>query len=728
MKQTLKKNNVLFIIAILSVLGLGILSYLTVLNFSYENEERYIATCNEGITSELETSMKYGKSLESYYGIESVLKDAAEMLGNDCILCLTGKDGEILAASLETTVNMSEYRELKQDILDPDGERAGSLYTYYPNSYILESLLPARNRAIAEMPVFLLFLIAVCTYLSFARNFSTHRLINVVLILIIAEGVFFTFNYQGCFHRAAEKNARSVASYVASSLNDLLEKGVALEDISDLDDYLIQEAAQNPSIQEIIIFSDEEEIKSEHYFAYDLFDSGKKLGIVFQVDEQNIRQNVMNMILTFAATIILLVIIMRESLVLSEIDETRKNGQLEARSKESYETLAKAIRYGNFLSVTFDYICLSFSALMIREWNQGIFGISPAFAAALSISICSVADILGMLSMPSIGKKIKPKRIMLISALLLLVCNAACFFTTSTLIVVLMRFFFFFFTSGVKQVRNTIISQGYTTEEQRNANLTANNNGVIGGILCGMGLGSVLAGVFGYGSTFLAAAIGNFLYLGFESRYLPWNMLAENTPHTTKQDQRNLAVRISSLLKSPSAWKVMVLVVVPQYFLLMVIVCLIPAHIQGARMPGVVLTYSNLINGLAGLYLGERLFQLLGRRFKLTSIMGMMLLVGAIAMFILNIPVAGILFVLISAALTGFVDGIGTPVATDLFMENRDVLAKLDETESLMLYSLIGSGVMTAAPFILEFCAHMAVWLILVALILTVAGVYVLRS
>ena len=722
MKQALRKNLVLLVIALVSTIGLCALSCLTILDYTYENEERYIISCNEGIIEELETSLRYGKSLESYYGIETVLSKEAELL-EDAVLLIEDADGEMLASSSQETILFSDWKTVVQEIRGEDGQTAGKLYTYYPRKPVLDSLRKDFIVSLAASLLCWLLLAAACMLLGF-KGWPVARLIHVVVIFIVAQGIFLTVLFQPRFREAAEKNALSVASYVSSSMDSLLDKGVSLEEISDLEEYLEQKASDNPSIREIAILPSGEAVEADHYYSFDLEGSGKKMVIFFMVDEQNIRQNVINMALTFIATIILVLIVMRESLTISEMAEFRRSGQFGTRSRESFQSLAKAIRYGNFLSVTFDYMCLSFSAMLIRQWNQGIWGSSASFAAALSISICSAADILGMLCMPYLGRKIRTKHIMGISAVLLLVCNAACFFTASTLVVVVMRFFSGLATAGIKQVRNTVISQGCTNEEQRNANLTASNNGVIGGILCGMGLGSVLAGVFGYGATFLAAAIGNGLYLIFESRFLPWELLEGNqVSHAERKG--NLAVRVGGVMKNPSVWLVTLLVSVPQYFMLMVIVCLIPAHIQVTQMPGVVLTYSNLINGLAGLYLGEKLFSGLQKKFRLPTIMSFMLFTGAVAMAIMQIPFGGVVFVLISAALMGFVDGIGTPVATDLFMENGTIVSRLDDTESLMLYSLIGSAVMTAAPFILESCAYHAVWLLAVCGVLMAMGVYV---
>ena len=733
MKKTLQKNFILLLIALVSTIGLCALSYLTILNYSNENEEQFIRSCNHELIANIQSSIGYGKSLNNYYGIEELLSDGAMLLDEGSIIVLSDTEGNVIATSVEESsfsLSTLNYGEVVQEIKGAGGETDGSLVTYYPLDMIRKDIRPMAIRSI--LGSLILFAVLILVILLLGRTFPTAAfVVNSVIGCIALQGVLLTLIYQPKFEEAARRSVTSVASYVSSSLSRMAERGINIEEISDLEEFLQEKTEENPAIRKIYIQSmDDSEKGMEEAYVMSIEGTAQSLVIRFDIDVNHIRQNVFNMVLTFAATIILVVIVMKESLALADILEARKQKKFAEPSEETYGVLAKSIRYGNFVSVTFDYLCLSFSALQIREWNQGIFGSTPAFAAALSISICSIADILGMMAMPSLGRKMNTKKIMMVSTIVLFGANFTCFFTHSTFVVIAMRFLSGVGTAGVKQVRNMIISKGYTTEQQRNANLSANNNGVIGGILCGMGLGGVVAGVFGYSATFLAAAVGNLLYMAFESFCLPWGLLREEESEENlvlehADTLEPLPIRLGRLVKKQKFWQTVVLIVMPQYFLLMIIVCLIPAQIQAEKLPGVVLTYSNLLNGLAGLYLGEKIFELLKKRFTILRIDALMLFAGAISILVLKIPFMMGFFIFLSAILTGFIDGIGTPVAMDLFMGNVFVMQNLDDTESLMIYSLIGSAVMTIAPFILEACALRLTVLIIVGVVLAASGVYI---
>ena len=178
------------------------------------------------------------------------------------------------------------------------------------------------------------------------------------------------------------------------------------------------------------------------------------------------------------------------------------------------------------------------------------------------------------------------------------------------------------------------------------------------------------------------------------------------------EEKGNLLIRILSIFRSASVWRTIGLVVIPQYFLLMIIVCLIPGRIQSEGMSGVVLTYANLLNGVIGLYIGERLYRLLQMFIKNDlRLKSIMVITGAVTLFVMDIPVFPVVMILLAASLSGIIDGVGSPVSTDIFMGNAYVMRYLNDTEILMLYSVIGSAVMAVAPFLLELCEKSIPWM-----------------
>ncbi|MCR5107402.1 MAG: MFS transporter [Lachnospiraceae bacterium] len=733
MKNFFHKYYVLFIITLISAAGLCALSFLTILDYSFDNEEQLIATCNEGLIEEIETSIRSGKTLSNYYGISDVLKRAGDLLSKGSILVIENDNNRPVASNTDLqsfSIDSEKYGVVEQEILDKGENTIGTLFTYYDKDLVRQSISHVFIvSVIGSLIIFLLIIIACYFFYLKNTDSDTGLIIRVIMVGIIIQGIFLTVNYSPEFEKAAERSVENVASYINSSLTSILDKGVSIDEISDLEDYLKTKQEENSSIKSISLSNTIPSESADKVIVSELEMTGSNLLLVYNISQSYVRRNVLSMVLMFVATIVLAVIVMKESLSLSEIIEFRKSKSFNKPEKEQFDDVAKVIRYGNFLSVTFDYMCLSFSALQIKEWNRGIFSMSPQASAALSISICSMADLIGMMAMPSIGKKLKGKHIMTVSAVILVISNALCFMTTSPLIIVIMRFFSGLATAGIKQSRNYVISQGYSSESERNANLNASNTGVIGGILCGMGLGGVVAGVFGYQTTFLVSCIGYILYLIFEFFCVPWKLLSENNPDSIiERESGNLIKRVINIFSSMSVWKAILLMIVPQYFLLMVIVCLIPGRIQSLSLPGVVLTYANLLNGITGLYIGELAYKKLITKLKSdVKAESLVLITGAVSMIILDIPFIPSAIMLISAILSGLVDGMGTPISTDIFMGNMVIMENLSDTETLMIYSVIGSAVMSVAPFILEFCEKSRIGMLICSILIAAAAIMLVK-
>ncbi|MCR5686806.1 MAG: MFS transporter [Lachnospiraceae bacterium] len=720
MKAFLREYYIILIITVMSALALCALSYLTVLDYSFANEEQYIVTCNESAVEEIETSLRYGKRLSNYYGIRQVLLRSRDLVaegGMDSIIVIEDADGSVIATTMEEdhfVIPMSDYKAIEQEIHDGADNTAGILKTYYSKDNVVSALLPSAVRSTLGSLGILIVLVIVLLAAGVRKNWSANRVVAAAVAAIILQGVFLTAVYEQEFVKASQKSITGVASYIGASIDGVLEKGVAIDEIADLGDYLEKKKQENDFIKDIYIERTDKIPEDDDLFAVGIENTDSSLVLSCRIAEGYIRKNVINMVLMFVATIILAVIVLKESLTLSDMIAFRKSGRFGKNVPEQFENIARAIRYGNFMSLTFEYMCLSFSALQIKEWNQGAWGLSPVMAAALSISICSIADIAGMIAMPAISRKINGRLLMSISAAVIVISNISCFFTASTAVMIIMRFFAGAGAAGTKQVRNEVITKGCSNEQERNSNLTASNMGVIGGLLCGLGLGGVVAGVFGYQATFLAGGIGHILYLLFERACIPWDMIASHTAASgSEKMEKNLMARAGHIFTSASAWRAIFMIVVPQNFLLMLIVCLIPGRIQSLELPGVVLTYANLLNGMTGLYIGEILYKILSRRIKSSlNIQALVLLGGAAVMFIMDIPAAYSLVILVAASLAGLLDGIGTPVSTDLFLKNGAIMKNLNGTESLMVYSVISSAVMAAAPFVLELCEKNLIWML----------------
>ena len=712
MGNLLRKNAVLLVISLLSMAGLLSLSHLTIVDFLYTMEEEYDRAANDEIIRELESSIEYGKSLDSYYGLHGILRRAASLLREGTVLAVEGGDGAVLAVSEESNlveIDRSAYGELRQEIHNPDGSPAGVFTTWYPLAAVRSDASQALWRSILASAALFVLLVVLCLLLESRFHWTLNRVTRVIIAIVLIQSAILTVLYVPRFQAAAERNVRGIGLYLENTLDAMMEKGIALEDIDNLDEILRERQERYQWIEEIALRPGTEAREQANMLVIPLRGSEENLCMLFHISESYLRGNVAQMLLTYLATVFLAVVCMMEFLPLSGLNEFRRSAAFNTASPEQYASLAPTLRCMSFLSATFVYICLSFSALLIKEWNRGFLGMDAGTAAALSISLCSLAEAGGVVAMPVLSTKLKPRRLMLGTTTMLILVNFSCFLTHSVPVLLMMRFLSGICTAGHKQVVSSIIAVGYSSEAERAANLSANNYGIIGGILCGLGLGSIIAGTFGYAATFFAAGLGSVLYLAYCLHYLPWKLF-----DAYDESNAGAAEKAKDMLRAladPGILPVVLRIVVPHYFLLMAIVVLVPGRVQSAQMPGLVLTYANLLNGIFGLYLGAYLGRFLQKYADPVRTLAIMIAASALAMVLLSLPVFPVAMVILGSIIFGLFDGVATPVATDLFLGNAHIMSHLDEATSMMLYSMLGNVVATAAPLVLERCEGSRAWM-----------------
>ena len=709
-KFFLRENLVTMIIAAVFSVLLFFFSLMTVFRYSCDMEEDYISGCSEEILVEFTNGLTNGKTIDNYYGIKGLLDKATELTGGQNIIIVRNSDEKpVTSNQQENSFEISSfmYKQVRQAILDGDGKVCGYLDSYYPISMIFSAM---KSKIISSAVGSLLILavtILIFSVILIRALMSRNKALLVIIGGMILMGLFCTWNYSSIFIESAEKNISGTADYISGSIQELSEKGIRINDISDLDEYLESEAGKYEWVSDIYLddgmdSSETTEDKMADIRKYRFQTDDKQLVICYRIADNYIIIRVLKMLLAFFATVILAVICMIESLPVADLMIFRKTKIFNSRSSTQYEFSAVTLRLTNFLTSTCSYMCMSFSALQIKEWNQGFWGISPIVASALSVSLCTLAEAAGMIIVPLTCGRIKRKHLMIISSFLLMSSNIACFFTGSTLMMVGMRIISGFGFAGNKQVNNQFITMCYETEEERQKNLSESNAGIIGGILCGMGMGSVIAGIFGYGATFLCAGLGFVLYMAANLRFTPWKLLDTGEAVSGADTLKSLK-EMGRVLVSPGVWKMVLLVAAPQYLFLMVIITLIPGRIQSADYPGDLLTYCNLLNGIFGLYAGAAIGRFLVKRLGRVKTLALIFAGGTASIFIIQLPFT-MLMLLISAVIAGILDGAGTPLATDLFLDSPELTSRLDEATGLMYYSIVGFVVMSVAPVLLELC------------------------
>jgi predicted MFS family arabinose efflux permease len=331
----------------------------------------------------------------------------------------------------------------------------------------------------------------------------------------------------------------------------------------------------------------------------------------------------------------------------------------------------------------------------------------------------------GLLAAPLFSKKFETKKLLIISTAVLILSNLACFMASTSAMVLLLRTLSGLGFAGNKQATNNMIALGYGTSREREDNLAESNAGLIGGIMCGSAMGAIIAATLGYEATFALASGIFVIFVIFLIYFIPWKLLAENSQ---KREVGKVDLKtVFSLMKEPQIIRYSLTVNLPVYIYLMVIVVLIPGIIQTSGVSPVVLTYCNLFNGLAGLYLGAGLGGFLRDKLGLRNSIVLVSVIGAAEMVIQVLPCT-VIALLAGAVLLGLVDGAGVPLTSDYFLEMPGISGRIDEATALSLLSIIGFIVMTIAPVVLDVCIGSRTALIIISVVLLALSLLIFRS
>ena len=113
------------------------------------------------------------------------------------------------------------------------------------------------------------------------------------------------------------------------------------------------------------------------------------------------------------------------------------------------------------------------------------------------------------------------------------------------------------------------------------------------------------------------------------------------------------------------------------------------------------LSYCYIANGIAGIYIGPALVSGAKKKLGLMPCIAISFILAAAGIFVLKLP-GIVVMIVISSMVLGFLDGFGTPMCTDQFMELNVVKNAVDESTALIFSVVISYILLTFSPMIAE--------------------------
>lgn len=764
-KKSNKKLWIFGVFAVFVAISMSFVSWLIYAVFAdnYRDiKQQYYAVVSKQIVEDIENSVKNGKTIERFYGMDNVLSEMLELISSDSVTvrtAVTDSNGNVLYTSYaseekkdeynaiiaseivqqnisfpdENTsyriVTSGEYELMIQPIFDSKGEQIGSMNVFYRSADIDNELLPQKQSSnIATLLcVSATVLILMIYFLALPRSIADERdsgetaeiiqhkqrrniFVFVIPVVAIMAGLMvqcvMSYNeYQKRYKDVMFEGATGISEYIGSVMDDLRDKGVPYHKMNGLEQYLAGKVDESPLLWNISVesvFADTSDLlehASEYNICYTLeTDEVSTVRISVEISKDYIDDKMMDMLLVFAVTFIVALIMIYELLKLPDILFSRLSKSYRSSSIQQSKSTASVVRLGAFIAYTGMYVGIPFSSVLINQWNKSVFGLSVTFLASIPMTAELLAIMLCSLFLLPLYKRINLKLVFIVSAGISAVANALCFLANSPEQLIVLRFVSGVGFAGIKYALNTIVSESSSDESDTTNNLAALNAGLLGGITCGGTLGAVIATAINVNTSYLIAALFIFVFIVIIVGFAPWKLIKQNMSVEKEKAPDEKKTNVFTVIFNPGILRYMLLVALPMNFGLMFVVAFFPSFVTSLGLPDVTTSYGYLINGLIGIYLGPVLLNKLSKKLGKTACVVLSLVLGAVSVFILNIN-APLVISLVSVALLGLFDGFGTPATSDYYV-SMPVVKKLGVSQGLSVLSVVGSVVQTFSPLL----------------------------
>ena len=531
--------------------------------------------------------------------------------------------------------------------------------------------------------------------------------VMMLMIGILIQSAFSFFSYQRQYREMMLQSAYTTCLYMESLVSHVHERGVPYDRMHGLDEFFADKLRHMPGLWDIklvhVMADSRDVLVREDEYQIGVPISGGDGEINVRLDATISKQYIdgkmaETLLLSFISLVICIVAVI-EITKLPELIMLRTGNGFEKTGTGQRAGIRIGLRLCSFLMYTGVYIVVPFSSMLVKQWRQGMFGLTIDVSAGIPVTAEIFALMIGSIVSAAIFRHVRIRGGLGMSLSLFIAANLICLLIADPYWLTALRFASGLGFSGVLYTLNYVVSYGAFEGDERSSALSGINSGLLGGIMAGGSLGAVIASTMGVAMCFVVAAsvcaaAGAIFYT-----LMPWRALIskqrETQPERPAESGREHALILKSLLR-PKALMYFLLVMAPLSLGLMFIVAGMPAFAQTSGLSPLLLSCGFLANGVAGIYLGAPLLKLLKRKLPGNALIAAVIVVGGVAIGIVVLPPAW-LTLLICAFLLGIFDGLGTPTAMLIFLELPGIGA-MRPVDALAVGNTIMRAINTLAP------------------------------
>lgn len=732
MKQ-LKKDIVTIIILIgLTLLSLEFVSW--VCRMAFENtcielEEQYLATETDEIAANIENSINFGKTLDNYFGMEDVLAQAAGLSDGGLKAVILNTDGKVLYTSFAekepehvddlAALYAKEFQEKLMTAADgekieagsktamvfPVYERKNNLAGYLCMLYEPQNLIHEEHKVNTQTVLFLILeivtvlLMLVLTSYSVHKNPKTGQLASSLVMMggMLCYILFLFVSYRSSYQTLVEQKAQQAAVSVQAEIERLVDKGLDAGQLYRIDHYIEKRVESSQSLQKITIQTGEDrQLQKEAEKGVLYFSSASgRVWMEAEINQDYINEKISLMLITFGAIFAVCLMIAFELTNLAGIISVRISGDFNRKTKSQAAAISAQIRVLSFMAYTASYASMPYAAVIMRSWNASVFGLSAAVSASLPLTVEMVSILAASALIQKVFRGMRPDWLMIFIFPFLILGNAACIRVSSPLLLIGMRAFTGVGTAFLKYWLNNLVAAGSADEESFSLNCGRLNAGLLGGITAGAALGAVTAQAMGYQFNYMFTAAVYVVLSLWALFTMPWKLLVHGEQEGEDKKESSSG-SFAGIFENPRILLTLLFGCVPLNIGLMYVVSFIPSYMSSIGQSAAASSYVYLVNGIAGMYLGVFVLNLLKKKsFYISASAALFLAAGGMRCLLISRSLAA---VMLSAGILGLFDGFGTPSITSYF---TGLSPEHSDTAGMMtIFSIVGSAVQIVCPLL----------------------------
>lgn len=738
-----------FLSVFLLCFSCSFISFMGYMNFKATNQEiseQIFQEIARESVGKIETAMSFGKTLENYYGMHEIFESYQKQVPIMQLFVLTeeGKaeytsydeesvwqsavDGAIEDTNFKNAIKQLGHEEYAAcgigdrnyilQRIENEGKTAGYFCGGYENKWLNEHLEGVKNDIIKQTLILACAAAVLFTLIFFCmekkgagEKWEKILSVGLVTAAVVLQSAVAIYSYQASYKSTMMDGAKNILESLNGQISDVANRGVDLSEVEGMADYLKRKVEDIPILWNVKV---SEEIanaaeftgrESSMLLVYNI--DGKNLNLEAELSSKYINEKVFQIVLLLTSTLVIMVMMIIELMKLTELILYKFSEFSGKECEQSYNQISTGLRVTSFLCSTAEYICVPYAAMVIRDANASILGLSVGMTAALPLSLEGLAQMVSMLVFPKFAKKMNIKVTLVFSCIMMAVCNLLAFGATGAAGIILFRAIAGVAYAGFKQVSNYLITEGYENELQRNMNLSQDNAGLLGGVTCGAGLGAIICTAGGYNLTFAVSAGVFIVYMIVTLYVIPWRWLKEKAEKKKLlkaegfNDGKSHSGKIVKMIFSWEMFRYVILIGIPLNIGIMLCVTLLPGICQLRDVSAIILSYCYIANGIAGIYIGPALASKAKKMFGLKRSIGGAFALTAFSIVILKLPMVMVMMIL-SGMILGFLDGFATPLCADEFMELKVVKETVDESTALIFNVVLSYVLVTVAPVVAE--------------------------